>query len=226
MSLEAYRDRFLCRVDQRGPDDCWPWKAWRTKAGHGRFCVWDSKRRRVIGVMAHRAIWELEHGPIPNGLQVLHNCDNPPCCNPDHLKLGTVADNMRDRKNRGRYNTQPRGEKHWRARLTEAAIREMMRRRAKGETLKALSEAFGVDCSTVHLIAKGRNWQHLKLGVTEAASNIHPQSAKTHCPSGHPYDEVNTWRSKDGERVCKECKRAHYKDWYDRTRRARRTTSR
>lgn len=81
---------FWSRVDVRGPDECWPWMNAKTPNGYGTVYFGG----RMVG--AHRVSWELTHGPIPDGLFVLHHCDNPPCCNPAHLFTGTHTDNVRD----------------------------------------------------------------------------------------------------------------------------------
>lgn len=90
-------DRFWAKV--RKSDGCWPWIKSRQPYGYGRF-NYQGKQ-----VQAHRVAWILTNGPIPDDLCVLHSCDNPPCCNPDHLFLGTKGDNNRDciRKGRGRW---------------------------------------------------------------------------------------------------------------------------
>lgn len=75
---------------------CWEWKGHRNQAGYGEFCVNGERHTR-----AHRFMWEAIHGSI-GSLHVLHKCDNPPCCNPDHLFLGTQQDNMKDRDLKGR----------------------------------------------------------------------------------------------------------------------------
>lgn len=86
------------RVDVSGEDDCWEWQGNRSTSGYGRFTA-----RKVEGVFAHRVMWEIaNHRQIPAGFYVLHSCDNPPCCNPAHLRIGTPADNMRDKLERGR----------------------------------------------------------------------------------------------------------------------------
>lgn len=103
-------ERFWSKVDRSaGAGACWPWLGGRDKDGYGRF----SHGRRTA--RAHRFAYELAHGPIPSGpngrpLCVLHECDNPPCCNDSHLKLGTNAENVADRDAKGR---QARGDRHW-----------------------------------------------------------------------------------------------------------------
>lgn len=83
---------------------CLEWQAWRDRNGYGGFKVSGKMKR------AHREAWEIAHGPIPDGLHVLHKCDNPPCVAEDHLFLGTESDNAHDRDAKGR---QSRGDSHW-----------------------------------------------------------------------------------------------------------------
>jgi hypothetical protein len=85
------------------PDTCWMWSGARLK--HRNYGVfYDVAIRRTV--LAHRRAWEVTHGPIPAGQSVLHRCDNPPCCNPAHLFLGTQLDNMRDMARKGRRSRQ------------------------------------------------------------------------------------------------------------------------
>jgi hypothetical protein len=110
-------------------DGCWGWNGCHTGVGYGTFCVGVGQMR-----LAHRIIYELVIGPIPDGLQIDHLCRNRGCVNPAHLEAVTQAENLR----RGR---------------------------------------FGILC--------------------------------THCPKGHPYDEVNTYRDPGGGRRCRECHRVN-----------------
>ncbi len=91
----VWLDRFWAKVDRSGPG-CWPWMGAHNPRGYGNFAIGD------MTVRASRMAWELSFGPIPDGLWVLHTCDNPPCCNPAHLFLGTHAANMADMKAKGR----------------------------------------------------------------------------------------------------------------------------
>lgn len=91
---ERYRQRLLAKV-RIAPSGCWEWLGARDPRGYGRFQAEGHKR-------AHRAAWALFRGPIPAGLLVCHHCDNPPCCNPDHLFVGTMSDNIRDGYVKGR----------------------------------------------------------------------------------------------------------------------------
>ena len=95
-------ERFFARIDTIDPDVCWEWrKSDRARFGYGRLRMFEDGRQ-VGRPMAHRVSWELFRGPIPDGMYVLHRCDNPPCVNPDHLFLGTKGDNNRDTFRKGR----------------------------------------------------------------------------------------------------------------------------
>ena len=93
-------DRFWERVDKTG--DCWLWTGSLNATGYGTI----GKGGRGNGIyLAHRVSFELHHGPIPDGLFVIHSCDNPPCVNPAHLRAGTSRDNMQDAISRGRWTS-------------------------------------------------------------------------------------------------------------------------
>ena len=92
-------ERFWPKVDVRGPDECWPWRAtqWR---GYGKIGIGGATG---TDVRAHRVSWEIHNGPIPAGMLVCHRCDAPSCVNPAHLFLGTQRDNMADMLAKGRH---------------------------------------------------------------------------------------------------------------------------
>lgn len=92
---------FWARVN-RSPDGCWEWQGGRTAAGYGIFSGTHGRR------YAHRFSWELHHEAIPQGMLVCHQCDNPPCVRPDHLFLGSHADNAQDREAKGRRQPEPK----------------------------------------------------------------------------------------------------------------------
>lgn len=88
--------RFWAKVVKgESKNDCWKWIGSKNGVGYGKLAL--PGRSSVSGIIyAHRYSYELHFGPIPDGLQVLHRCDNPECCNPDHLFVGTQSDNMKD----------------------------------------------------------------------------------------------------------------------------------
>jgi hypothetical protein len=109
--------------------------------------------------MAHRMAWELTHGPIPPGLFVCHHCDNPPCCNPVHLFLGTNADNVDDKVKKYR---QAVGENHGRAKLTNSDVVEIKRLSSKDKLEPHLiAPRFRVSVWQVSRIVNKRAWKHL-----------------------------------------------------------------
>lgn len=148
-------DRFWPKVDlSGGPDACWPWLAATNAGGYGIFYRGPKRGRMHI---AHRVAFELFVGPIPEGQDVLHHCDNPPCVNPAHLYLGTDVENARDRHVRGR---DARGSRNGLAKLTEEAVVDIRARYARGGILqRELAEEHGVDPSLISRIVSGELWR-------------------------------------------------------------------
>lgn len=150
-------ERFWEKVGQSGPTECWPWLAGK---GGGAY-VYGHIRHSGKTINAHRVAWTLTYGTIPQGLCVLHRCDNPLCCNPAHLFLGTRTDNNADkmRKGRGRWLA---GEKHGHSSLTDATVLEIRRLYAGGDVLqRELSAMYGVSQQQVSLIVNRRAWTHI-----------------------------------------------------------------
>lgn len=155
----SLEERFWAKVEPTD-DGCWLWTGSRFPAGYGRL-------RSLAERYAHRCAWMIFNGPIPDGLHVLHHCDNPPCVRPDHLWLGTPLDNMRDRdaKGRGRHDgpIKPlRGSENGNARLNETSVLEIIRLAEAGVKHTEIARSFGVHPTTVDLIAAGRRWAHLR----------------------------------------------------------------
>lgn len=131
-------------------DSCWGWNGKTERFG---YAVLGKHGKR-----AHRLSYELHHGPIPDGMVVCHTCDNPPCCNPDHLFLGTPAENSRDMVDKGRSN---RGERNGHARLTEADVRDIRAARSQGLGLREIGARFELSKGAVHDIVTRRRWAHI-----------------------------------------------------------------
>ncbi len=125
---------------------CLLWTGAVSHGGYGRLFVGKSV------CAAHRLSWEVANGPIPAGLHVLHRCDNPPCINPDHLFLGTPADNAADRERKGR------GARNWRAKLTAENVLAITEQLGRGRDVAYVANDFGVHRSTIYAISTGRRW--------------------------------------------------------------------
>lgn len=138
-------------------DGCWGWNGAVNSWGYGLIHLWDGTKR--LAALAHRVSYEIHVGPIPDGLFVLHRCDNPPCSNPDHLFVGTNDDNVADMVSKGR---QQQGSRHAHAKLDETKVAEIRRRAAGGEMKKGLAAEFGISPQTVSDILHGRLWNHVK----------------------------------------------------------------
>jgi hypothetical protein len=147
-------EQFYAWIPPDDPDEsvCAEWLGPRWASGYGRF-------RNQLGMSnyAHRAIYEIRHGKIPDGLLVLHHCDNPPCGRDSHLWLGTAADNMRDKAEKGRV----KGEKSSRAILTEIEVLAIRDLASKGVSKWILADVFKVSAMAIYFIVTRRNWTHI-----------------------------------------------------------------
>src|SRR5271157_2661157 len=145
--------RFWDKVE-KGPG-CWIWKNCKTGAGYGQIYL----NGRIE--YSHRLAWILCVGPIPNGLFVLHSCDNPPCCRPDHLFLGTPKDNSVDAAQKGRLVC-PVGAEHVNAKLTDDQVRQARERAAFGESQRAIARSYGVDHTVILDVIQRTAWAHVQ----------------------------------------------------------------
>lgn len=142
--------RFWKFVARGQPDQCWPWVGAKDGIGYGLFRITSSRIER-----AHRVALRLSGTPVERGKIVCHRCNNPTCCNPAHLYVGTPKTNADDREAAGRH---AHGERSGRAKLTEADVRAI-RSYPRGAWLTG--RAFGVSPGAVAAIRAGRNWRRL-----------------------------------------------------------------
>lgn len=153
--------RFLAKLDKSG--DRWMWTGYVMPApdGYGMF--------RVGGRMqvSHRVSWTIHNGAIPDGMSVLHRCDNAPCVNPRHLFVGTQKDNMRDCAKKGRTWPQrnpglvKRGEGHGAAKLSAADVRKTRKTYGSGQSQAKFGELFGITQTAISSIVRRKSWKHI-----------------------------------------------------------------
>jgi len=130
---------------------CMEWTGWRTEDGYGRIGSGNKKK------YMHRISYELTFGSIPDGLWVLHRCDNPPCLNPNHFFLGTLKDNFQDMYRKGRQRG-PQGEKHNKCKLT---AEQVLKIRDDERPLAAIEAEYGISNGTASKIRNRLIWKHL-----------------------------------------------------------------
>lgn len=171
-SRERIRPRFEAFAFPEPMSGCWLWTGGLTRQGYGMF--WLGRGCFKPQIKAPRAAWLLYRGPIPDGLHVLHFCDNPPCVNPDHLFLGTHDDNMADRAAKGRSalcgatgegnravthpETVLRGSQIRQAKLREDDVRRI---RQSPLTLMELAEVYGVSIAALSMAKNRKTWRHV-----------------------------------------------------------------
>ncbi len=143
------KKKFYSHIDKTG--DCWEWTGTLTTNGYGKFRAMN----------ASRVMWEYEYGNIDESMQVCHTCDNRKCCNPKHLFLGTISENMKDKTAK---NRQAKGSKIGISVLDEEQVLNIRKMRLSGKMYKEISEFFGISFYLVRAICKNRTWNHVPLG--------------------------------------------------------------
>ena len=143
---------------------CWKWTGSKDKDGYGEICY-----GRVKSLKAHRVSWELHKGEHPGKFCVCHKCDNPECCNPDHLFLGTKKDNSIDAKNKGRTTI---GEKNINCKLTKEKVIEIRKLLKKGVSQLVISKQFNVSQKSISRIKTNETWGHIEEEKINTFDNI------------------------------------------------------
>lgn len=162
MSLESRASKYFVRS---GAYDCWLWTGYKNERGYGVIYS-GAPQRRVL--KAHRVVYELEKGKIPNGLILCHHCDTPACVNPNHMFVGTHRENVLDMLRKGRRKTEYAvGERQGCAKLTSDSIPVIL---SDPRPASALAEQYGVNASTIRRVRQGIQWRHI--------SRRHPRDAE------------------------------------------------
>ncbi len=137
------------------PSSCWEWPRCKTSRGYGSFS-WENEQW-----LSHRLAYTLKYGRIPPGSVVRHKCDNPPCCNPEHLELGSMRDNMLDCVSRGRKNA-AKGNSLPVSKLTPQAVSSIRAARSAGASLRELATQHGVTPATIQKVWSRATWKHVQ----------------------------------------------------------------
>lgn len=157
-------DRLEANTYHDAMTGCWLYAGNST---NGYPLVFVHGKRRTV----HRAAWELLRGPIPVGMFVCHRCDTPACWNPDHLFLGSPAENFHDMRRKGRANAPPRrlGSASRHAKLIESDIPVICADYERGQTTRQIAAEYGVSLRTIGDVLNGRGWKHVPVARPLAA---------------------------------------------------------
>jgi len=160
-SSEEGQRRFWDYVNTRNPEVCWEWQGTIDERGYGKFCFTPKTafRRKMF---AHRISYFLKHGNLPDELMVCHRCDNRKCANPDHLFLGTRAENNQDMVRKGRHS---KGEEIRHCLTVRDVIRIRELHFYEGVNCAAISRMFNVTPTNIHCIVDGKTWKHIPFPV-------------------------------------------------------------
>lgn len=154
-------DRLWSKVQIGEPSECWPFTGALNAYGYGVI----SRRRQEQGShLAHRVAYELTFGAIPSGQILMHDCDNPPCCNPLHLTPGTYSQNLRDAIARLPRRSSPvRGSANALAKLTEVEVSRIRQEwdPDNPHTAREIAARYRVTADTIRMIVKRKSWRHI-----------------------------------------------------------------
>lgn len=140
---------------------CWSWIGAKLPAGYGIIKIPNCRKFEY----AHRLSWRIFRGEIPEGLYVLHTCDNPNCVNPEHLMLGNQKENSRQMVARDRHLY---GERNTESKLTEHIVENIHRMYSKGYAQSRIAIIYGIHQMTVSKIIRGERWAHVKRRLEES----------------------------------------------------------
>jgi DNA-binding XRE family transcriptional regulator len=142
-------ERFWSKVDRGNDEDCWEWQASTRSSGYGQ--IWVPDKEGPVG--AHVVSYRLEYGGVPEGKQVNHTCDNPPCVNPNHLYAGDKKDNMEDLLRRGTSEQ------------VELGIEQVKDIKRKSDTVEweTIAEQYDISSKTVEYIESGEIWDFVSV---------------------------------------------------------------
>lgn len=153
-----WQERFWEKVEKRGVDECWPWTGTKCDRGYGQMFVGTAgKTRRPY--RASRLSYLIAHGEVPEGYVVRHKCDNPPCCNPNHLEIGIPVQNSRDAVERQQLN---QGTRNGNAKFIDDQIRQMRSLKNQGYGNAEIAKLMNTSSGTVCSITNGRAWRNVK----------------------------------------------------------------
>ena len=158
MRKRSDEERFWEKVEKT--EECWTWKAQRSRQGYGRFS--PTQRGKIQQMPAHRFSYEITYGPIQDNLLVCHKCDNPPCVRPEHLFLGTQKDNIQDAVIKGRMKGFGKNQPILmpKLKLTIEKVLEI-RKLESIERPSIVAKMFGVSLPTICNIWKRRTWKNV-----------------------------------------------------------------
>lgn len=188
----SIEERFWDKVNKKGEDECWNWNACIDNYGYGlQNCNGATER-------THRLSWKIHNGEIPEGVDVLHRCDNRKCCNPKHLFLGTSLDNIKDMVAK---NRQSKGESRPTAKLTTEVVNKIREKYNKRIKTTSLAKEFNVSDSQIRFIVNNVYWKDNNYKPLHINGNAGENSYRTNLT----WDKVNQIREryKKGERQAK-----------------------
>ncbi len=148
--------RFMNKVKKDESSGCWIWQAGIHKDGYGNFAPIGGRSG-----LAHRSSYRIFRGPIEKDKLVLHSCNNPPCVNPDHLRLGTDKENALDKIMAGNSHNIPKGESSHYSKLLEEDIMNIRKKHAEGFSYVSISKNYEVTAETISNIVRRITWKHI-----------------------------------------------------------------
>ena len=180
---KSIRQRILDSSELDLVSGCWNWQLSLNHNGYGNFSILRKSN------VAHRASYEEFVGPIPEGLCVLHKCDNPRCCNPEHLFLGTIQDNADDKVAKGRSM---RGSGHYKAIITEDQAALIFNMIQEGFTIADIKSRLGVGEDIIQPIKRGVTWNHV-TGLPKRYPRNGKRSANLSCINDNSDSMYSEW---------------------------------